>query len=82
MLILISYVEYFDALGQTNSRPCSARLVIASSERSNIHSYCENPVIEIISERLKYETTMKEGENFFDIIENMHFWGTLKIMKF
>ncbi len=25
---------------------------------------------------------MAFGEKFFDMIENMHFWGTLKIKKF
>ena len=30
----------------------------------------------------KWVSVVTGGENFFDIIENMHFWGTLKIKKF
>lgn len=30
----------------------------------------------------RYEIVLAFGENLFDIIEDMHFWGTIKIKKF
>ena len=44
------------------------------------HKYIQ--ILEAIYYHKKERKVGKEGENFFDIIENMHFWGTLKIKKF
>ncbi len=57
-------------------------MTTACSECSEIDPYCKNPNIEIIFEEVTYETTMKEGVIWPDMIDNMHFWGTLKIKKF
>lgn len=34
-------------------------------------------IMDVVCERLNYEKVLVFGEKFFDIIENMHFWGTL-----
>ncbi len=44
------------------------------------HKYIQ--ILEAIYYHKKERKVGKEGEIFFYIIENMHFWGTLKIKKF
>ncbi len=60
----------------------STRRVTACSALPEIDRYCKNLFIGIISERLNQEKVLAFGEKFFDMVENMNFWGTLKIKKF
>ena len=57
-------------------------MTTAYSERSKIDPYCKNPITEIIFEEVNYEATMKEGVFWPDMVDNMHFWGTLNIKNF
>ncbi len=44
------------------------------------HGYIQ--ILWTIYENVKWVSVMIFGEIFFDIVNNMHFWGTLKVKKF
>ncbi len=44
------------------------------------HGYIQ--ILWKVYENVKLVSVMIFGEIFFDIVNNMHFWGTLKLKKF
>ncbi len=44
------------------------------------HGYIQ--ILWAIYDHGKWVSVVKEGENFFNIFKNMHFWSTQKIVKF